>query len=84
MVYVRDVERAAANWGLRETEVGANVLLIEPAYPVVMERTMAALEGLKVAHPTQVAVDLMTGPGRAPAEARELIEWMRGHERSWR
>lgn len=84
MVYVRDVERAAAKWGLRETEVGANVLLIEPTYPVVMERTMTALEGLKVARPTQVAVDLMTGPGRAPGEAQELIAWMRGNEQSWR
>lgn len=84
MVYVRDVKRAAAYWGLRETEVGANVLLIEPTYPVVMERTMTALDGLKVVRPTQVAVDLMTGPGRAPGEAQELIEWMRAHEQSWR
>ncbi|WP_235027634.1 type IV toxin-antitoxin system AbiEi family antitoxin [Dietzia psychralcaliphila] len=84
MVYVRNVERAAANWGLRATEAGANVLLIEPTYPVVMERAMTALEGLTVARPAQVAVDLMTGPGRAPAEANELIEWMRAHEQSWR
>ncbi|PAY23321.1 hypothetical protein CEY15_09660 [Dietzia natronolimnaea] len=84
MVYVRNVERAAANWGLRETEAGANVLLIEPAYPVVMERAMTALQGLTVAHPAQVAVDLLTGPGRAPAEANELLEWMRTHEQSWR
>lgn len=84
MVYVHDAEHAAENWGLRETEVGANVVLIEPTYPVVMERTMTALEGLQVARPTQVAVDLMTGPGRAPAEAEELIDWMREHEQSWR
>ncbi|PWD94806.1 hypothetical protein DEQ16_14160 [Dietzia maris] len=84
MVYVRDVERAAANWGLRATEAGANVLLVEPAYPVVMERAIAGLGGLAVARPTQVAVDLMNGPGRAPAEAKELIEWMRSHEQSWR
>lgn len=84
MVYVRDVERTATRWGLRETEAGANVLLIEPTYAVVMERAMTALEGLTVARPAQVAADLMTGPGRAPAEASELIEWMRAHEQSWR
>lgn len=84
MVYVRNAERAAATWGLRATEAGANVLLIEPTYPVVMERPMIALDGLTVARPTQVAVDLMTGPGRAPAEADELIEWMKAHEQSWR
>ena len=84
MVYVRNAEREAAKWGLRGTEAGANVLLIEPKYPVVMERAMSALEGLTVARPAQVAVDLMTGPGRAPAEANELLEWMKAHEQSWR
>lgn len=84
MVYVRDAKRAAKTWGLRETEVGANVLLIEPAYPVVMERSISALRGLDLAHPTQVAVDLMTGPGRAPSEAEALIDWMRRDEQSWR
>lgn len=83
-VYVRDIEGAAAQWGLRQTEVGANVLLVKPAYPVVMDRPVTALEGLKVASPTQVAVDLMTGPGRSPAEAEELIDWMRRNEKSWR
>lgn len=68
MVYVRNVERTAASWGLRETEAGANVLLIEPAYPVVMDRAITALEGLTVARPAQVAADLLTGPGRAPAD----------------
>lgn len=84
MVYVRNAERAAANWGLRATEAGANVLLIEPTYPVVMERATSALGGLTIARPAQVAVDLMTGPGRAPSEANELIEWMTAHEQSWR
>ena len=84
MAYVRDINHTAAEWGLRETEVGANVLLIKPAYPVVMERTVSALDGVVVASPTQVAVDLMTGPGRAPAEAEELVDWMRRNERSWR
>lgn len=84
MVYVQDAAHTAQQWGLRETETGANVLLVEPAFPVVMERTVTALDGLTVAAPTQVAVDLMTGPGRAPAEAEELIEWMRRNEQSWR
>lgn len=84
MVYVRDAARAAQQWGLRETETGANVLLVEPVYRVVMERTMTALDGVTLVGPAQVAVDLMSGPGRAPAEAEELIEWMRRNEQSWR
>ena len=84
MAYVRDIDRTATEWGLRETDVGANVLLVKPAYPVVMERALFALDGVVVASPTQVAVDLMTGPGRAPAEAEELIDWMGRNEQSWR
>ena len=33
---------------------------------------------------SQAAVDLLTGPGRGPAEADELIRWMREHEDAWR
>ncbi|MDQ4500748.1 hypothetical protein [Sinomonas sp. ASV322] len=84
MVYVSAAERAAKEWGLRPTESGANVLIAKPAYPVVLERTVTALDGLQVAAPTQVAVDLMTGPGRAPSEAEELLEWMERNEQSWR
>ena len=65
-------------------DAGVNVLLAEPAYPVLLERPVEALDGLMLAAPTQVAVDLMTGPGRSPAEAEELLDWMRRNEDSWR
>lgn len=84
MVYARDPESVAAAWGLRPATTGVNVLIAQPAYPVVFERTVEALDGLTVAAPTQVAVDLMTGPGRAPAEAEELLDWMGDNEQSWR
>ncbi len=84
MIYIADPESAAAAWDLRPTESGANVLIAQPAYRVVFERTVDALDGLVVAAPTQVAVDLMTGPGRAPAEAEELLDWMGDNEQSWR
>lgn len=84
MAYVADADEVADTWGLRATEAGANVLLARPAYDVVFERATSALDGLCIAAPTQVAVDLMTGPGRAPAEAEELLVWMRHHESSWR
>jgi hypothetical protein len=61
-----------------------NVLVAEPAYAVAMERTRRALGGLRVAAPTQVVVDLMNGPGRAPSEAEDLLAWMEKNERSWR
>lgn len=32
----------------------------------------------------QVAVDLLTGPGRNPSEAVALLDWMAANERAWR
>ncbi len=33
---------------------------------------------------SQVAVDLLTGPGRNPAEGQALLDWMETDERTWR
>lgn len=84
MAYVANAEDVADAWGLRPADAGVNVVLAKPAYGVVLERSRHALDGLRVAAPTQVAVDLMTGPGRAPSEAEELVDWMKRNERSWR
>ncbi|MFD7021222.1 hypothetical protein [Promicromonospora sukumoe] len=74
MVYAAEPRRAAEEWGLRETDTGANVILAEPVFEVLTERTMM-VDGLVLAAPTQVAADLLTGPGRSPSEAEALIEW---------
>jgi hypothetical protein len=84
MIYTLNPEEAAAEWGLRATEKGTNVLLARPAYNVVLERSIDREDGLRIAAPTQVAVDLVTGPGRAPAEAEELLDWMTRNEQIWR
>ena len=83
MVYVTDPEAAADAWGLKPADAGANVVLSVPQTSVVFDRTIDR-DGLKIAAPAQVAVDLITGPGRAPSEAEELIEWMRRNESTWR
>jgi hypothetical protein len=41
-------------------------------------------DGLRFAAPSQVAVDLLAGPGRNPEEGRALINWMQANETSWR
>ncbi|GIH72253.1 hypothetical protein Mth01_45060 [Sphaerimonospora thailandensis] len=84
MIYVADAEQAAMLWGLRRTDAGANVMLAEPQIDVVFTRHLVTASQLSIAAPAQVAVDLMTGPGRAPSEAEELIEWMKRNEASWR
>lgn len=84
MIYVKDARRAAEVWGLRPADAGTNVILAEPKFDVVLERTLTNEDGVVIAAPTQVAVDLMTGPGRNPSEAEELIGWMQRNEGSWR
>jgi len=84
LVYVADAAQTAGAWGLRPAESGANVLLAEPATDVVFERTITTADGTVIVAPAQVAVDLMTGPGRNPAEAEELMDWMERNESSWR
>ncbi|GAA3792630.1 hypothetical protein GCM10022226_09890 [Sphaerisporangium flaviroseum] len=84
MIYTADAGHAAQLWDLRPADAGANVMLAEPETDVVFTRTLADASGLTIAAPSQVAVDLMTGPGRSPSEAEELIEWMTLNESSWR
>jgi len=53
-------------------------------FDVVFARSMQNKEGVVLAARTQVVVELMTGPGRSPNGAEELLEWMKRNERSWR
>lgn len=83
-VYVEDIERTAERLRLRPTDGGgANVVLAEPYDTVVFDR-MSVRDELRVVAASQLAVDLLTGPGRDPAEGNELLEWMRKNEDAWR
>ncbi len=84
MIYSMNPERAAAVWGLRATDAGANVILAMPTFDTVIRGVVDRPDGLRIAAPTQVAVDLLTGPGRAPSEGEELIKWMINNEQLWR
>ena len=82
-LYADDPESAADRLGLRAAETGGNVAIASPFDPVVFERTESA-DGITYARVTQVLLDLMTGPGRGPAEAEALQEWMRENEETWK
>lgn len=84
LVYASEPQAAAQTWDLRPADVGANVVLAEPEFDVVFERSLTTQTGLQIAAPSQVVVDLMTGPGRSPSEAEELLDWMIRNEASWR
>ena len=83
LCYSDDVPHMADALDLRPSEAGSNVALITPFDPVVYERT-SEKKGITVAAPSQIAVDLLTSPGRSPNEAEALMEWMQENEGAWR
>lgn len=82
-LYVRDLATAAETLDLRAVDSGANVALAAARYDVVFDRSQT-IEGLRIAAVSQVAVDLLTGPGRNPSEAVALLDWMERNARDWR
>jgi len=82
-LYVRDIPDAVEALGLRPVESGANVALATGKYDVVFDRAEVA-DGMRVAALSQVAVDLLTGPGRNPSEGTALLDWMAANEPAWR
>jgi hypothetical protein len=82
-IYVNDVIGWSERLDLRPADTGANVWLLEPYDGVVFDRTTIR-DGVVCVSPTQLAVDLLTGPGRDPSEGEELLAWMKGDERVWR
>jgi hypothetical protein len=83
LCYTDDAEGMTRELDLRPTDAGANVALVTPFDPVVYERT-SPTKGITVAALSQIAVDLLTSPGRGPNEGEALIEWMRDNEHAWR
>lgn len=83
MLYVDDLDDAVDQLGLRVADSGANVLLAVGGYNVVFDR-LVEVDGIRYAAPSQVVVDLLTGPGRNPSEGQALLDWMERHESEWR
>lgn len=82
MLFADDPEELAGELGLRSAGP-PNVLIARPFDAVVYDRAIEA-DGLRYTSLSQTAVDLLTSPGRGPAEGEALIQWMKGHEDAWR
>ncbi len=83
MVYADDPRTFAEAVGLRETQSGANVVVAAATYDVVYDRA-GTVDGVRMAAASQVAVDLLSGPGRNPSEGAALLDWMEANESTWR
>ena len=81
-LYVEDPYEAAEVLGLRAVDSGANVTLLEPFDPVVFNG-VTIRDGLACVAPSQLSADLLTGPGREPAQGEELLTWMQDNESAW-
>lgn len=82
-VYIEDPEGAAKVLGLRAADAGANVVLLQPEDDSLFERADER-DGLRTAKLPVVVADLLSGPGRSPAEAESLMDWMAANEEVWR
>lgn len=69
IIYARDAGGLADFLGLRPTEAGANVILLDAFDPVVFQRT-SMRDGLACAAFSQVAADLLTSPGGGRPKAK--------------
>ena len=83
MLYATDVDQTTDRLGLRAVDTGANVLVARDREGVAFLRPRLQ-NRVRLAAPSQVAVDLLTGPGRSPSEGEALLAWMEAHEPAWR
>ena len=81
-LYARYPADLAKALELRPVETGANVQIASTKFDVVFARTIKS-NGLNYASPTQIAVDLLSGPGRNPAEGEVLMDWMDENKEDW-
>ncbi len=83
LVWARPGSVDPAALGLRPADSGANVFVVEPEDDAVFEGVTES-NGLRFAAASQVAADLLTSPGRGPAEGDALLAWMERNEDAWR
>ncbi|MDO9108770.1 MAG: MarR family transcriptional regulator [Coriobacteriia bacterium] len=83
VAFVDDAAAVAQALGLVPADAGANIVLLEPKGEFVFDRSKVDA-GVRYVAPSQAVVDLLTGSGRNPDEAEELLEWMRRNENAWR
>ena len=71
-IFVENIPRTSEAMDLRRAETGSNVMLVEPFDDVVFERTWER-DGIRCVALSQLCADLLTGPGRDPAEGEQLL-----------
>jgi hypothetical protein len=82
MIYINHVDTAVRFLDVRETDLGANLLIAEPFDTVVFDRT-DTVDGLRLVAPSHAACDLLTASGRMPSAGEELLNWVPARSSLW-
>jgi hypothetical protein len=72
-IFVENIPKTVEAMDLRRAETGSNVILLEPFDDVVFDRTWEH-DGVRCVALSQLCADLLTGPGRDPAQGEELLK----------
>ena len=83
VLYADDPERLAKAARLLPATIGANVIVAEPYDDIVFTR-LRQTDNASTVSVAQAVIDLLTGPGRMPAEGDALLTWMIRNEAKWR
>lgn len=83
LVYAPDTDDVLVALRARASSGATNLLVIEPADDTPFIRSFDN-DGVRYAAFSQVAVDLLSGPGRTPEEGDALLRWMAANENRWR
>jgi hypothetical protein len=83
IIWMEGAEDATERLALRPADRGANVMLLDPRDESVFEGVVRRKRA-SYAAASQTAADLLTSPGRGPAEGEELLTWMQANEHKWR
>lgn len=83
VIYTPDAQLAAAAWDLIPARTKTVVLVESPA-DLVYTRSRKTDAGLRLAAPSQVLADLLTGAAGSATAANPLIRWMLEHDLDWR
>jgi hypothetical protein len=83
MAYVDEPTSIANLLSLKPTTSSPNVILLRPFDPLIYERQVRR-DGIRCVAMSQLAADLLTGPGRMPEEGDAILNWMRANESTWR
>lgn len=83
VIYTPDAQLAATTWELVPAK-SKSIVLAEPATDVVYARTRRTPAGLRLAAPSQVLTDLLTGAAPSRKAGEPLTQWMQENELEWR